>query len=108
MLALLVPFDGSTGSHRAVDLVIKLHREVGPIHVHLLHLLMPDDGFDVGATPQLAGPKLEGEHANARQAIASAVALLKREGVAYTSEVKTGLVPPTIVAYGRTMNAMAS
>ena len=110
MLTLLVPVDGSSGSDRAVELVIKLHRDVTPVRVHLLHVLPPNDGIAVDSTRPLVGPDKDPligpdeEPADGKLALSSARALLDRAEIPYGSEVRTGFVPSTIIQYARTMD----
>jgi nucleotide-binding universal stress UspA family protein len=101
MLTLLVPVDGSPGSDRAVELVIKLHRDVTPVRIRLLHVLPPNDGIAVDSTRPLVGS--DEEPADGKLALSSARALLDRAEIPYGSEVRTGFVPSTIVQYARTM-----
>jgi nucleotide-binding universal stress UspA family protein len=101
MLTLLVPVDGSPGSDRAVELVIKLHRDVTPVRIRLLHVLPPNDGIAVDSTRTLVGS--DEEPADGKLALSSARALLDRAEIPYGSEVRTGFVPSTIVQYARTM-----
>ena len=102
MLTLLVPVDGSPGSDRAVELVIKLHRDVTPVRVRLLHVLPPNDGIAVDSTRPLVAS--EEEPADGKLALSSARALLDRAEIPYGSEVRTGFVPSTIIQYARTMD----
>lgn len=110
MLTLLVPVDGSPGSDRAVELVIKLHRDVTPVRVRLLHVLPPNDGIAVDSTRPLVGPDKDPligpdeEPADGKLALSSARALLDRAEIPYGSEVRTGFVPSTIIQYARTMD----
>lgn len=110
MLTLLVPVDGSPGSDRAVELVIKLHRDVTPVRVRLLHVLPPNDGIAVDSTrPLVASDKdpligPDEEPADGKLALSSARALLDRAEIPYGSEVRTGFVPSTIIQYARTMD----
>ena len=110
MLTLLVPVDGSPGSDRAVELVIKLHRNVTPVRVRLLHVLPPNDGIAVDSTRPLVGPDKDPligpdeEPADGKLALSSARALLDRAEIPYGSEVRTGFVPSTIIQYARTMD----
>jgi len=110
MLTLLVPVDGSPGSDRAVELVIKLHRDVTPVRIRLLHVLPPDDGIAVDSTRPLVGPDKDPligpdeEPADGKLALSSARALLDRAEIPYGSEVRTGFVPSTIIQYARTMD----
>ena len=93
MLTLLVPVDGSPGSDRAVELVIKLHRDVTPVRVRLLHVLPPNDGIAVDSTrPLVASDKdpligPDEEPADGKLALSSARALLDRAEIPYGSEV---------------------
>ena len=81
MLTLLVPVDGSPGSDRAVELVIKLHRDVTPVRIRLLHVLPPNDGIAVDSTrPLVASDKdpligPDEEPADGKLALSSARAL---------------------------------
>ena len=110
MLTLLVPVDGSSGSDRAVELVIKLHRDVTPVRIRLLHVLPPNDGIAVDSTRALVGPDKDPligpdeEPADGKLALSSARALLDRAEIPYGSEVRTGFVPSTIIQYARTMD----
>ena len=110
MLTLLVPVDGSPGSDRAVELVIKLHRDVTPVRIRLLHVLPPSDGIAVDSTRPLVGPDKDPligpdeEPADGKLALSSARALLDRAEIPYGSEVRTGFVPSTIIRYARTMD----
>ena len=110
MLTLLVPVDGSPGSDRAVELVIKLDRDVTPVRIRLLHVLPPDDGIAVDSTRPLVGPDKDPligpdeEPADGKLALSSARALLDRAEIPYGSEVRTGFVPSTIIQYARTMD----
>jgi len=110
MLTLLVPVDGSPGSDRAVELVIKLHRDVTPVRIRLLHVLPPNDGIAVDSTRPLVGPDKnpligpDEEPADGKLALSSARALLDRAEIPYGSEVRTGFVPSTIIQYARTMD----
>jgi nucleotide-binding universal stress UspA family protein len=110
MLTLLVPVDGSPGSDRAVELVIKLHRDVTPVRIRLLHVLPPNDGIAVDSTRPLVGPDKDPligpdeEPADGKLALSSARALLDRAEIPYGSEVRTGFVPSTIIQYARTMD----
>ena len=110
MLTLLVPVDGSPGSDRAVELVIKLHRDVTPVRIRLLHVLPPNDGIAVDSTRPLVrsdddaliGP--DEETPDGKLALSSARALLDRAEIPYGSEVRTGFVPSTIIQHARTMD----
>ena len=110
MLTLLVPVDGSPGSDRAVELVIKLHRDVTPVRIRLLYVLPPNDGIAVDSTRPLVGPDKDPligpdeEPADGKLALSSARALLDRAAIPYGSEVRTGFVPSTIIQYARTMD----
>jgi len=110
MLTLLVPVDGSPGSDRAVELVIKLHRDVTPVRIRLLHVLPPNDGIAVNSTRPPVGsgedPPIgsDEEPADIKLALSSARALLDRAEIPYGSEVRTGFVPSTIIQYARTMD----
>jgi len=110
MLTFLVPVDGSPGSDRAVELVIKLHRDVTPVRIRLLHVLPPNDGIAVDSTRPLVGPDKDPligpdeEPADGKLALSSARALLDRAEIPYGSEVRTGFVPSTIIQYARTMD----
>jgi len=118
MLTLLVPVDGSPGSDRAVELVIKLHRDVTPVRIRLLYVLPPNDGIAVDSTRPLVGPDKDPligpdkdpligpdeEPADGKLALSSARALLDRAEIPYGSEVRTGFVPSTIIQYARTMD----
>lgn len=110
MLTLLVPVDGSPGSDRAVELVIKLHRDVTPVRIRLLHVLPPNDGIAVDSTRPLVGSDKDPligpdeEPVDGKLALSSARALLDRAEIPYGSEVRTGFVPSTIIQYARTMD----
>jgi len=110
MLTLLVPVDGSSGSDRAVELVIKLHQVVTPVRIRLLHVLPPNDGIAVDSTRPLVGPDKDPligpdeESADGKLALSSARALLDRAEMPYGSAVRTGFVPSTIIQYARTMD----
>jgi len=110
MLTLLVPVDGSPGSDRAVELVIKLHRDVTPVRIRLLHVLPPNDGIAVNSTRPPVGsgedPPIGSDEvpADGKLALSSARALLDRAEIPYGSEVRTGFVPSTIIQYARTMD----
>ena len=97
MLTLLVPVDGSAGSDRAVDLIIKLYRDVTPVRILLLHVLTPDDGIAVDLTRRQVGA--DEEPADGKCALSSARALLDRAEIPYASEVRTGFVPSTLIQY---------
>jgi nucleotide-binding universal stress UspA family protein len=100
MLRLLLPVDGSPGSDRAVELVIKLYREITPLQIQLLHVLMPVDGIGTGST-RLQADTVE-DSGDGTRALSSACALLERQQIPYASEVRRGFVPSTIVQYART------
>ena len=110
MLTLLIPVDGSPGSDRAVELVIKLHRDVTPVRIRLLHVLPPNDGIAVNSTRPPVGsgedPPIGSDEvpADGKLALSSARALLDRAEIPYGSEVRTGFVPSTIIQYARTMD----
>ena len=110
MLTLLVPVDGSPGSDRAVELVIKLHRDVTPVRIRLLHVLPPNDGIAVDSPRPLVGSDRDPligpdeETPDGKLALSSARALLDRAEIPYGSEVRTGFVPSTIIQYARTMD----
>ena len=110
MLTLLVPVDGSPGSDRAVELVIKLHRDVTPVRIRLLHVLPPNDGIAVDSTRPLVGPDKDPligpdeEPADGKLALSSARALLDRAEIPYGSEVRTGFVSSTIIQYARSID----
>jgi len=93
-----------------VGLVIKLHRDVTPVRIRLLHVLPPNDGIAVDSTRPLVGPDKDPligpdeEPADGKLALSSARALLDRAEIPYGSEVRTGFVPSTIIQYARTMD----
>jgi nucleotide-binding universal stress UspA family protein len=78
MLTLLVPVDGSPGSNRAVNWVIKLYRDVTPVWIHLLHVLTPGDPNAVELVSRHASSYEE--QASDESALSSARALLDRAG----------------------------
>jgi len=110
MLTLLVPVDGSPGSDRAVELVIKLHRDVTPVRIRLLHVLPPNDGIAVDSPRPLVGSDRDPligpdeETPDGKLALSSARALLDRAEIPYGSEVRTGFVPSTIIQHARMMD----
>jgi nucleotide-binding universal stress UspA family protein len=99
VLTLLIPVDGSPGSDHAVELVIKLYRQLMPIDIRLLHVLPPDDGVRLDSARGQGAPAATPDDGD--RALSSARALLDREKIPYASEVRSGFVPSTIVHHGR-------
>jgi len=101
VLTLLLAVDGSPASDRAVNWVIKVYREVTPLRVHLLHVVLHEDGIDSRST----GPRAGSNQApgNGERGLSSARGLLDDAHIPYVSDVRTGFVPSTIVEYGRLM-----
>jgi nucleotide-binding universal stress UspA family protein len=92
---ILVPVDGSENSAHAVQLAIRLHAKLAPLAVHLLHVQVPPGPIvDKSASLQSA-------EAPARAALAAAKTLLDAAAVPCTSEIASGYVGLTIVAYAR-------
>jgi nucleotide-binding universal stress UspA family protein len=96
MLRLLLPVDGSPESDRAVNFAIKLHRNVAPIAIHLLHVLPHDDGIPVQSRQADGGSSDDSDDADG---LSSARRLLDEAGISYVSDVKSGFVPSTIMRY---------
>jgi nucleotide-binding universal stress UspA family protein len=92
---ILVPVDGSDSSARAVQLVIRLHAKLASLEIRLVHVQVPlvpigDEFASPGST-----------EAAAREALDRAKTLLDASAVPYTSEIASGYVGSTIVAYAR-------
>jgi nucleotide-binding universal stress UspA family protein len=93
--SILLPVDGSDNSGRAVQLLIRLHAKLAPLHVHLLHVQVPLVPIgDESVSPESAEVATE-------EALASAKALLDAAAVPYTGEIVRGYVGAMIVAYAR-------
>jgi nucleotide-binding universal stress UspA family protein len=93
MWKILVPVDGSDGSARAVQHVIKIRTLVAPLDVHLLYVHVP---------PAPAGedtPDPAVATAAAREAMSPAEAMLGAAAIPYTTAVASGFVGSTIAAY---------
>jgi len=101
MLSLLLPVDGSPESDRAVELAIKLYRDITPVRICLLHVVAPGDGLDIDSSRPQSEP-CRGP-ADGNRALSSAQALLDREQIPYASAVRKGFVPSTIIQYGRSV-----
>jgi len=102
MLRLLLPVDGSAGSDRAVHVSIKLHRNVTPLEINLLHVLPHDDGIVLDPSP--SRPHATKTPGDRTRGLSSARALLDDAGIPYVSDVRSGFVPSVIVEYGRLMD----
>jgi nucleotide-binding universal stress UspA family protein len=101
MISVLLPVDGSEGSTRAVQMVIKLYQRLAPVEVRLLHVRIAD------GVPEGALANAPGGRASAREALEPAQKLLAQAGVPFTSDVRSGYVPPAIVEYAKSMNCDA-
>ena len=99
MISILLPVDGSDSSARAVRMVIRLYQRLAPIEIRLLHVQIVDavPAHALGASP---GARDDAPHAGGN-ALAAAAALLAEAGVPYTSDVRKGYVPPSIVEYAK-------
>lgn len=92
---ILVPVDGSENSARAVHLAIRLHAKLAPLAVHLLHVQVP-------LVPIVDGSaSIQSAEATARAALTAAKTQLDAAAVPYTSEIVSGYVGLTVVAYAR-------
>ena len=93
MCSILLPVDGSDSSHRAVELVIRLHAKLAAMRVHLLHVEVP-------LLPRIdESIRQESSGARAEEVLTSVKAALDGASIPYTCEIVRGYVGSTIVAY---------
>jgi nucleotide-binding universal stress UspA family protein len=103
MRTIVVPWDGSDHSRRAVDFLVKLLREQTPAEVHLLNVQPRSPLLDriAGGRPteieQAQEPALEA----GRKVLAPAVDTLKAAGVPHVAKVVIGDAPHEIVDYAK-------
>ncbi len=96
MMKLLVPVDGSDSSLHAVEHVIRLAKENGPVSAHLLNVYdEPVRYGDVGVKMTKDQLK-EAVREEGDPALATAERLLRDAGISYEREVHPGNVPLTI------------
>ncbi|MDP1690828.1 MAG: universal stress protein [Burkholderiaceae bacterium] len=101
MFKVLIPVDGSDCAVRAVEYVIKLAREIGPVSVCLLNVYYePVRLGDVGiaVTPQQME---EVERRQTDPALSTAERFLREAGMSYERDVRAGDVAPAIVKYAQ-------
>jgi nucleotide-binding universal stress UspA family protein len=100
---ILVPWDGSDHSRRALDFLLKLLREQMPAEVHLLNVQNRAPTLErlTGGKPsdlqQVEGPAV----AAGRQALEAGVKTLEAAGVPHKAKVVVGDAPHEIVEYAK-------
>ena len=100
MLRVLLPVDGSESSIRAVQMAVQLYQRLAQVEVLLLHVEVAD-----GVSAAALGAVDDG--ARAPDPLTRAKALLDAAGVAHTSEMRRGYVPPVIAEYAKAMRCDA-
>jgi nucleotide-binding universal stress UspA family protein len=99
MFKVLVPVDGSDNALRAVERAVALVRDRKPFELHLLNVQPPVSGSVttfVGSTAIRDYHREEGE-----KALASARALLDRQGVPYKQHVTVGPLGESIAGFAK-------
>jgi nucleotide-binding universal stress UspA family protein len=100
---ILVPWDGSACSRRALDFLLKLLKEQTPAEVHVLNVQHPAPTLErmTGGRPseiqQMEGPALEA----GRKVLAPALEVLQAAGVRHAAKVVIGDPPHEIVEYAK-------
>ena len=103
MRTILVPWDGSEQSRRALDFLLQLLKEQTPAEVHVLNVQHRAPILDriAGGRPSeiehAEAPALEG----GRKALAPAVEKLAAAGVPHVAKVLIGDAPHEIVDYAK-------
>jgi nucleotide-binding universal stress UspA family protein len=103
VIRVLLPVDGSENAARAVHAVARCSQRVAPVEVQLLYVQL-DDGTAFAALDEPArNDALEAGN----RALQSASAVLRRAGIACTSESRKGFVPSVIIQYAKSANCDA-
>lgn len=105
MLKVLVPVDGSENALRALQYAMHLQRERGDVEIHLLNVQPPLSG-DV--TSFVGGATVKDFHRDeGEKALASAKALLGREGAAYKPHITVGPAGEAIAGFAKKLGCDA-
>jgi len=103
VIRVLLPVDGSENAARAVHPVARCSQRIAPVEVQLLYV-QQDDGTAFAALDEPArNDALEAGN----RALQSASAVLRRAGIACTSESRKGFVPSVIIQYAKSANCDA-
>lgn len=99
MQKILAPVDGSSNSLRAVDHVVRLARECGPLEIHLLNVQPALPGDIATFVPK---EELSRYHYDqGMQELASARKRLDDAGIPYITHIGVGDIAETIAGYVR-------
>jgi nucleotide-binding universal stress UspA family protein len=99
MFKILVPVDGSDNALRAVERAVSLVRDRKPFELHLLNVQPPVSGSVttfVGSAAVKDYHREEGE-----KAMATARALLERQGIPYKQHVTVGPAGESVAGFAR-------
>jgi nucleotide-binding universal stress UspA family protein len=100
---ILVPWDGSEHSRRALDFLLKLLKEQTPAEIHLLNVqhraptLERMTGGQPSGIERTEGPAVEA----GRKVLDSGVKMLEAAGVPHVAKVVVGDAPHEIVEYAK-------
>jgi nucleotide-binding universal stress UspA family protein len=105
MFRVLVPIDGSDNALRALQRAITVARDREPFELHLINVQPPLGGgvtTFVGTAAVKDYQREEGE-----KAMASARALLEREGIPFTAHITVGPLGQSIAGFARQLGCEA-
>jgi len=100
-LRVLLPVDGSEGSHRAVDHLVRSFERLRPVALHLLNVQSPIPIPLLKRWRFNRSEALEQQQQEGLKALEVARARLDKAKIAYEHQVAVGPVAETIVRYAR-------